>query len=396
MLIKFTHISKKNCTLDVREDQTFHELIPTIIKQLSLDCESLKFIFSGKQVDENAKVGSIGYVEGKQIIIAPVGKSKAAQPPAATPAPATPGAAPTTQQQPVAPAELKSSFTFTSKFNLPRIKLTPSKTNDTKQPKPTEIVEEKPQEQPQEDNLSDEDYIKQKIETLPNKEKFEENLSDLVAMSSCDRNTAIAALIHANNNIVYASNMVLDRKVPPLRPPRGQPASRQPAPNLYDLIAQEQNSIITSDLMPPLNELNDLSLMISIDNIEQMKLRADLTLKNNFVRMAERSPRELTIVIQECGIPQAIRDPSRAFAAMGYVTRDHTLLPARIMPVIGIAPIDVTSNQKDFDGLSPEESAAVQRISQATRLPLDMALTFFEAAGHDEQRAMELIRQNAE
>ncbi|EAY15456.1 hypothetical protein TVAG_252690 [Trichomonas vaginalis G3] len=397
MILTFSSINKVIKNIEADPDTKFEKIIPIICEQFGF--ESCKLIYGGKIINPENTVESISYKPDSKILITPLGKKSPAPAPAApaTPAPAAeapatqPGTTPATTESTAAPA---APVLIGSIKRYPRKKLIPSPTISTALEIKYESTGKNAQEANPMDSLSDEEFIKNKIQTLPNKEKFDENVAELLNINP-DRNLVIRALFATDNNVLFASNMLCfdPSKIPPLRQPAVQPRS-QPFDVKPVLDNVAKNQIITTILPPHLGIESELSVpLATIDQIEIQILQSNTTKKVNYFKKIFTQSGILigqySNLLARVGIIPN-NDPARAMAVIGLVTVSGVILHISQLPYL--SEKSITGNAPELEGLSQADREAVLSIAQQTGVPLDIALQYYDACDHNVDLAIQQIR----
>lgn len=376
VLLVFKTLGNKIKTIDFDENVKLGDIKDIVLQQFELtNCDIIKFIYKGKALKEDTLIKDIGFTEGTFII--PMTRiRKVEEPP--KPAPEAPKPAP--------------------------------------EPKPVEAEAPKPAPEPKQeekqiiDNMTDEEFIKFSIENLPGKEKFDENIAELMSTFGVSRDICIRALINTSNSLSLASNLILDNKVPPLRKakPSSTPAPNStphPAPSGQNssvkailasqskkILGMNPETIISSNIVPPVlgKKIPTLSFPLPISPSQLQRINDDMQTKLILHREALQNPSVVATILNSPEVKQVIGTNTKGFMSqIGiYQIANSEAFASEQLPSSefnAIIPADYT--EKDID--------AISRITRRG-CPERLAIEYYEACNRDENRALMLFMQSME
>ena len=377
VILVFKTLGGKTQPIPAEDEQTLQDLIPAIVNAFNLetsDPQNISFIYAGKIFPITTKVKDINFQKDKFIILRVKQVKPAPQP---TPKPEeTPAAAPQ-PQQPATPAPAA-----------------PTPANPAPQP---------PSRPPTNPNMTDEEFITTSINNLPSKEKFDENLAEVMAFSGADRDTAVRALIQTSNSTSLAINLVLDNKVRTIAQMKNssaqhsldtsarQQSGRMPSiTQRFKEIAKrvpgmDPDNTIKSSIVPPTigkkiptvesyfiaNSLDITQKLVKVDKIHQIQA------------LIIRDPRFLQMLLNHPSIASE-EDKSRVLAKFGLMKLENgELVAATELPTSKLFALIP-------DDFSESDMENVFQIC-ARNFGIEDVLSYYEACNRDPQATLSML-----
>ena len=343
VILVFRTLSTKTQTIPAEDEQTLEDLIPLLAESFKFDTTDpsrYSFFYAAKQQPITTKIKDLNFDSNKFIIV------KVQNP---KPAPAS------SQNQSAVPAQPAPAVPAPS---APAQPAQPAPQNPQVQPPPRASVNP---------NMSDEEFIRTSINNLPSKEKFDDNLSEVMAFSGADHDTAVRALIQTSNSVSMATNLILDNKVPSIAQMRNMsaqqnlqrannnafrrgPSIRQRFREIAKRIpGMDEDNLIQSSIVPPTFGHN-IQSPNTYNLYNEFEIKQKFTSERNMEEaytLALRDPHFLQMIQNHPSIANEA-DKSRALSRLGFIQLENGDLSSSVeLPtseIFGAMPEDFTDD----------------------------------------------------
>ena len=388
MILTFKTLSNKQQTISVDENSPIGNLEKELIKLFDLNSENpIKFIYGGRQIKPETLIKDLNYHEGNFVIVTQAAAKK-------TTPPANKPQQPVSTSQPATPAPVS-----------------PAPTRPAPPPTQNTTISQPPASTPPQSptaNMTDEEFIQYSIEHLPNKESFEDNLTNLLALGY-DRETCVRALIQSSNSPVVASNLLMDNKVKTINqlktggssahaPQTRTQAPDRPrnpnAPNPRDLFRESHDVpgmnpdfIIKSDIVPPTlgNNIPTMNYELIVTPMFAEQVNKTGQSRQSLHVLVSRFPNP-EIIFQFPQLADHANNPGLALASLGLIKGNNgqyvRSLNIPSSEIFQIIPQDYTD--EDYQNV----------LELASRnIPLPTVVQLYEACNRNRDQALYLLMQ---